>query len=406
MIKEYNVKKVELDSPSYYASLGIINKTIEEIEIPEGVTTIPNKLFRDCSKLKNIKLPTTLTTITAYEFEHCSSLEKIEIPENVKSIGTYAFSNCVDLKKVKLPSSLNSIGDSAFNGCPNIEDLYITDLEKWFTLSEKSYLTTKNFYINDVLLKDVIIPSSISIIPANIFEGSSIETVFVHKDITEIKYDAFRKCKNLKTVSFEEGSSLTKLGGYVFEESGLENIELPNSITQIPNYTFCNCENLKTVKLPESLESVGGKAFYQCFYLESITKIKSKVINYEAFYRCFTLTNLVLEGVEEIYESAFEKCSGLISIDLGKDLKSIDDNAFAYCTFKTITLPASLTSIGDEIFYRSTWGEGETLTVNYEGTIEQFKNIDKSRYWYNGSNIVGGVHCSDGDFDIREGIYG
>ena len=47
----------------------------------------------------------------------CISLEEIEIPEGVTVIATFAFWGCTSLKRVTLPSTLSELAENAFEGC-------------------------------------------------------------------------------------------------------------------------------------------------------------------------------------------------------------------------------------------------------------------------------------------------
>jgi hypothetical protein len=58
-------------------------------------------------------------------FYGCESLNNIVLPESLTSIGDYVFEDCSSLSSIKLPESLTSIGDSAFKNCTNLDSIYI-----------------------------------------------------------------------------------------------------------------------------------------------------------------------------------------------------------------------------------------------------------------------------------------
>ena len=64
---------------------------ITSIEIPEGVTTIPQGAFDYCANLSNVKIPKSVTTIEDNAFEFCASLKTVTIPNKKVKIGDYAF---------------------------------------------------------------------------------------------------------------------------------------------------------------------------------------------------------------------------------------------------------------------------------------------------------------------------
>ena len=62
----------------------------ETLEIPEGVETIPDEMFRNFN-MKEVKLPSTIKTIGASAFFNCKKLVKINFPASLKEIGKDAF---------------------------------------------------------------------------------------------------------------------------------------------------------------------------------------------------------------------------------------------------------------------------------------------------------------------------
>ena len=103
---------------------------IESIEIPDSVELIGYRSFCDCTKLSSVKLPLSWNSATSgYRygeiFSGCSSLTRIEVPEGITDLPNYAFKDCTYLRTVVLPNSLKSIGSYAFAGC---EHLRISDI--------------------------------------------------------------------------------------------------------------------------------------------------------------------------------------------------------------------------------------------------------------------------------------
>lgn len=90
------------------------NCLINEIRIPEGVTSIGKSAFKNCKELRKVYLPSTLQTIGAGAFEGCSSLTRIKIPEGVYDIQKNAFYGCTSLWNVIFPDSVEHIGSNAF----------------------------------------------------------------------------------------------------------------------------------------------------------------------------------------------------------------------------------------------------------------------------------------------------
>ena len=77
-----------------------IGKTDTNFEIPEGVTTIANYAFYNCSRLINIEIPDGVTEIGAQAFNACDKLTSMIIPDSVTVIGAGATIYCVCLTDV------------------------------------------------------------------------------------------------------------------------------------------------------------------------------------------------------------------------------------------------------------------------------------------------------------------
>ena len=70
---------------------------------------------------------------------------------------------------------------------------------------------------------------------------------------------AFIGFKNLRTVIIPEGVEEIKNG--TFFDSGLSEIVLPNSLKIIGDDTFKDCDMLSSILIPDSVQSIGAKAF-------------------------------------------------------------------------------------------------------------------------------------------------
>ena len=94
-----------------YASL------LTSIEIPDGITSIGDSAFSNCSSLTSITIPDSVTSIGIGAFGDCDSLSLIIIPDSVTSIGDSAFQYCASLTSITIPSSVTSIGYTVFYEC-------------------------------------------------------------------------------------------------------------------------------------------------------------------------------------------------------------------------------------------------------------------------------------------------
>ena len=104
---------------------GFASYMLEELTIPDSVTTLDDGALQSCFSLKSVRLPENLEKIGAHVFESCTAMETIDIPASVTSIGDYAFYNCTSLSEFTFPEHLTSIGAYAFYNCVSLVNLVV-----------------------------------------------------------------------------------------------------------------------------------------------------------------------------------------------------------------------------------------------------------------------------------------
>ncbi|MBR3993966.1 MAG: leucine-rich repeat domain-containing protein, partial [Clostridia bacterium] len=90
-----------------------IRRSIKEINISDGVTSIGDYAFYYCDFLASIEIPDSVTSIGDYAFSYCRSLTSIEIPDSVTSIGVWAFAGCTSLESIDVDSDNKYYCDKA-----------------------------------------------------------------------------------------------------------------------------------------------------------------------------------------------------------------------------------------------------------------------------------------------------
>lgn len=121
----FNKTKLKINKlPSVLKSIGTYafsQTAIEEIDIPEGVTSFGENVFSACKSLVRIGIPGTIATIPNYFCYNCSALTNIDLSEGTTKIGNTSFRECTALEKIDLPSTITSVGSSAFNGTTKLK---------------------------------------------------------------------------------------------------------------------------------------------------------------------------------------------------------------------------------------------------------------------------------------------
>lgn len=338
--------------------LGCKNSTI-----PNNVTNIGNRAFRDC-EIRKITIPGSVTTIGEGAFSGCRHLTSINFPSSLKTIGEDSFSDCYELKSLYIPSSVSSIGDNAFNDCGDLEDIKV-DAENKFYDSRKDCNAIIQTSTNTILrgCQNTIIPN----------------------DVTTIGEYAFSGFNGLTSIDIP--NSIISIGNGAFSNSALTSITIPSSVTCINYETFLGCKNLTSIHIPNSVNKIESKAFWWCSNLTSIDIPNSVTsIERETFYHCIKLESAnIPNSITSIKYSAFRDCRALTSITIPNSVIMIDSNAFSGCTglnsiICEITNPFE---ISENVFSSISYSEG-VLTVP-AGTKAKYQS---TKYWNKFTNIV------------------
>ena len=101
------------------------NESVKQVIIGDGVTTIGEWAFLDCSSLTSVTIPNSVTTIGKRAFSDCPYLTSVTIGNGVTTIGGMAFYRCFSLTSVTIPNSVTTIGSGAFSDCRSLTSITI-----------------------------------------------------------------------------------------------------------------------------------------------------------------------------------------------------------------------------------------------------------------------------------------
>ena len=198
------------------------------------------------------------TTIESFFFSNYFGIEKVILPSTITMIDEGAFSRCISLKSINLPEGLVAIYDNAF--------------------------------VDTMSLENITFPSTLQVI-RNSFNSSGLKNIVIPGNVKIIDSSTFQNCKNLVSVTFEEG------------------------VTTVDNSAFYNCSSLTTVILPTTLKTIGEAAFNYCA-LNEVDLSNVTHINNHAFDHNTELTKVKLSSsCTFIGSRAFQNCGDILTIE-------------------------------------------------------------------------------------------
>ena len=365
---------------------------LKQLNIPSGVTTIPNMCFNDCTALSSITIPANITAISGSAFSFCTALKEVHFEGTTPpAMRAGVFSNCTSLEKIYIPSCNYYDAYAASSQLSAKTDLiYAEDLTKCHTTYNfKMYRKLKNGVTSTTSCSsssaltsgDVRSNYTMQVLTSS---TSGLSEVIVGDCVSSISSNATVGMVQLTSITLSESVKTIANNGCVISDSSganrLHDIDL-GKVETIGNDAFRYCgktysTNQPKIKFPNTLTSIGDKAFYNGNYNE-LTFMNGGNCNIGA--SAFTSSasysgvSIATNSLRRLSGYTFYGFSGLTSVSLsGVTFMATQGRQFAVC--KDLT---DIEIIGDgsvTIPQYCIGGGGSVLTAVTLGGISSMSN--------------------------------
>lgn len=280
---------------------------VTSISLPVGLTYVGNYAFFHCTQVTSIVVPEGVTALGASCFAECRSLISLTLPSTLQAIENLAFSNCESLPSLTIPASVYSIsfgvlhtcnmltnvvveaGNTTYDSRNNCNAIIKTSTNTMIaacanTVIPSSVTAIDNWYVFAGLnnLRVIDIPEGVQSLGLESFASCwHVDSLRIPSSLTTITDESFNGCyihfidvnpANPRYDSRDNCNAIIETATNTLVKGGLETV-IPNTVTTIGGYAFASVVPLTTITIPESVDSLGRGALYNC---KDMAEIKCK----------------------------------------------------------------------------------------------------------------------------------
>ena len=370
--------------------------SLTDVTIPASVTYIGVSAFEGCSSLPDVTIPGNVTTLQWGAFRYCTSLTSISIPSSVTGMYSAVFEGCISLASVSIPNSVTSIDDAAFRDCSSLTSVTIPDsligIGDWAFYGCSSLTSVSIPNSVTYIITSVTIPESVIYIGDNAFSGCTRLTdaqFWGYAPSISMGAEVFEGCDpNFKIYYFSKDQAFTNpWGGYPTELYGIDVIDVTGVSVDPTAVTIQTGDTTSIAATVSPADATNNKVAWSTSDETVATVDPSGMVTAvgagtatitatteDGGFAAICTLNVIAETADGFEYTASKTDWGddvatIIGYNdrgLGWDITipetindgvktytvtSIGNNAFIYSNVTSVTIPDSVTSIGEWAFY-------------------------------------------------------
>ncbi len=362
-------------SGSTITGLTSYGQSATTLTVPSGITTIGDHAFEGQDVVTEVILPSTLTTIGGYAFFECSSLQSINIPSSLTNIGYYAFIGCNE--------QLYTTGGnySKYLASGNNDYYVLVDGSNSSIMSGCKIIAGGGY--ESYSGESLYIPDGVEYICDNgIFDSMYVTSISLPNSLIRMYGAPICGIYHLASITVRNADNNTPYyssGNCLIERStnklicGTLNSTIPSGVVTIDSWAFeslglYGVDEPWSIVIPDSVTTIEDNAFNECYGFSLTIGAGVTYIGSLYYAYCDTVS---VDSNNPVYASSgnclIHKASKTIirgflnsTIPTNSNLvTSIGDGAFGGYMYGeelfSLTIPANITSIGDECFSNSTF---------------------------------------------------
>lgn len=334
-----SASKLILDKTSEFTAPNLISLfNPEEVTVHNALRKIGPKTFANCTKIKEVYLPMALSEVGDYAFENCTSLKDVRLGYGINDIPVGLFYECRNVEIVDLGNVvLHNIGEKAFYNCNSLKFVNLSNVTSF-----KDGVVGPYAFYNCVNLQEIVIPENIKSIGTRAFYNCvQAQSIKIGSNVQYIGVDAFANLLYCSDISIN--SNIVANSYNIFKYSGTYttgvDVHFEENVSSIDG-KLLDGVNVGTIDLGENVVSLNNKEYLTTLKNVTVSENNSK---FEAINNCLYTKSKMLFLVPQT----------LTEFEIAEGTTSLDKMACYATNARSITVPDSVTTIGESCFARS-----------------------------------------------------